>query len=251
MKIVSWNVNSIRARLDSFAKLAELYQPDVILLQETRVEDDKFPREYLEDFGYNVAIRGQKARNGVAICSKMPLEEINSDFMNIVEFPEEARYIEALTSGIFIASIYVPNGQEVDFPQYFYKLRFLHQLTEYLQKFKDQIFVLGGDFNVGPSPEDIYIKDYEGIAGSPREREAVAKIRAAGFKDMLAGYGFTWWSYRQRDFKKNNGFRLDHFYMNQKTQQVFTKGKVLLDIRELERPSDHAPIMCEIEQNFR
>lgn len=247
MKIVSWNVNSIRARLESFAKLVEIHNPDVILLQETRVEEDKFPREQLEDFGYNIAIRGQKARNGVAICSKMPLEEVNSDFIDTVEFSEEARYLEAFTGGVFVASIYVPNGQEVDFPQYFYKLRFLDQLVEYLKKFRDQIFVLGGDFNVGPYPKDIYIKGYEGIAGSQRERDAIAKIRDAGFKDMLPDSGFTWWSYRQRDFKKNNGFRLDHFYMNECTQKTFIDGKVLLDIRELERPSDHAPIMCEVE----
>ena len=105
MKIVSWNVNSIRARLESFSKLAEIHNPDIILLQETRVEDNLFPLEYIEDLGYNVAIKGQKARNGVAICSKFMLEEVNSDFC------EEARYIEAFTGGIFVSCVYVPNRQ--------------------------------------------------------------------------------------------------------------------------------------------
>ncbi len=240
MKIVSWNVNSIRARLESFKVLAERYSPEVILLQETRVEDHLFPREFIEDYGYNIAIKGQKARNGVAICSKLPLEEINSDFA------EEARYIEAFTGGLFVASVYIPNGQEVDCPQYFYKLKFLENFIEYLKKFKEEIFILGGDFNVGPYPQDIYIDGYDGIAGSLKEREAIAMLRESGFKDMLETAGYTWWSYRQRGFKKDNGFRLDQFYMNKKTQPIFKEGKVLLDIRELERPSDHAPIMCEI-----
>jgi exodeoxyribonuclease-3 len=242
MKIVSWNVNSIRARLNSLQVLAEKYSPDVILLQETRVEDHLFPREAIEDLGYNLAIKGQKARNGVAICSKHPIEEVYSDFS------DEARYIEAFTGGIFVASVYVPNGQEVDYPQYFYKLEFLDKFIEYLKKFQDEVFVLGGDFNVGPHPEDIYIKNYDGIAGTQRERDAIAKLRDSGFKDVLEKEGYTWWSYRQRGFKKNNGFRLDHFYLNQKTCDVFNGGSVLTDIRELERPSDHAPIMCELDE---
>ncbi len=242
MKIVSWNANSIRARLESFAQLAEIHNPDIILLQETRVEDHQFPREAIEDFGYNLAIKGQKGRNGVAICSKYPIEEVYSDFC------EEARYIEAFTGGIFISSIYVPNGQEVDCPQYYYKLEFLRNLVNYLEKFRDEVFIMGGDFNVGPYPQDIYIKGYDGIAGSQRERDAIADIRAAGYKDVLENGGYTWWSYRQRGFKKNNGFRLDQFYMNQHSQKLFKGGEVLLDIRTLERPSDHAPIMCEIEK---
>lgn len=244
MKIISWNVNSIRARLESFSKMIEIYSPDIILLQETRVEDQLFPSEYIEDFGYNVATKGQKSRNGVALCSKFPLDEVNSSFS------EEARYIEAFTGGIFAASVYVPNGQEVGCPQYFYKLEFLKNLVNYLGKFKNEAFIIGGDFNVGPYPKDIYIKDYEDIAGSPMERKAIADLRNAGFKDMLQEDGYTWWSYRQRGFKKNNGFRLDQFYMNKHSQKFFKSGKVLLDIRQLERPSDHAPIMCEIMERF-
>ncbi|MBE6447134.1 MAG: exodeoxyribonuclease III [Alphaproteobacteria bacterium] len=242
MKVVSWNVNSIRARLESFRVLAERYSPDVVLLQETRVEDHAFPSEFIEDLGYNLAIKGQKARNGVAICSKFPLEEVNSDFS------EDARYIEAFTGGIFVASVYVPNGQEVDCPQYFYKLEFLKCFVEYLKKFHQEIFVLGGDFNVGPYPHDIYIKNYDGIAGTQRERDAIACLRNSGFKDILEKSGYTWWSYRQRGFKKDNGFRLDQFYLNHETQKIFKEGCVLLDIRKLNRPSDHAPIMCEIDR---
>jgi exodeoxyribonuclease-3 len=113
MKIISWNVNSIRARVENFLEVAKRESPDVFLLQETRVEDALFPMEYLENLGYNVAFRGQKARNGVAIFSKYRLEEVNGGFS------EEARYMEAFTGGIFVASVYVPNGHEVGAPQYF------------------------------------------------------------------------------------------------------------------------------------
>jgi exodeoxyribonuclease-3 len=221
-------------------EVAKREDPDVFLLQETRVEDFQFPREFFEDLGYNVAVRGEKGRNGVAIFSKHILEEVNCDFS------EEARYIEAFTGGIFVASIYVVNGQEVDAPKYFEKLDFLSDLREKFLHFKNETFVAGGDYNVAPYPRDIYIDGYEGICGSPREREAIKRLREIGYRDTLEDGGFTWWSYRQRGFAKDNGFRLDQFYLSSKAQEIFSNGKVLRYARELPRPSDHAPIMCEL-----
>ncbi|MDR1236049.1 MAG: endonuclease/exonuclease/phosphatase family protein [Holosporaceae bacterium] len=241
MKIISWNVNSIRARIENFLEVAQRENPDIFLLQETRVEDSVFPMSYFEDLGYNIEIRGEKSRNGVAIFSKYPLEEVKSDLS------EEARYLEAYTNGIFVASVYVPNGKEVDFPQYFYKLDFLADLKNKFLEFANEIFVAGGDYNVAPYPEDIYIKGYEGIAGSPREREAVKELRDIGYEDPMEKQGFTWWSYRQRDFKKDNGFRIDQFYLSPNARKLFSSGEVLRYARELNRPSDHAPIMCELK----
>ncbi|MDR1982750.1 MAG: exodeoxyribonuclease III [Holosporaceae bacterium] len=241
MKIISWNVNSIRARMESFLNVTQRENPDVFLLQETRVEDPLFPMEYFEDLGYNVALKGQKGRNGVAICSKHYLEEVRSDFS------EEARYIEAFTCGIFIASIYVPNGQEVDTPQYFYKLDFLRDLEDKFLNFKGEIFIAAGDYNVAPYPRDIYIDGYDGITGSPREREAVKRLREVGYLDPMEDQGYTWWSYRRSEFRKDNGFRIDQFYLSPKAQELFVSGKVLRYARELNRPSDHAPIMCELK----
>jgi len=241
MKIISWNVNSIRARIDNFLEVAKRENPDVFLLQETRVEDHAFPFEPLEDAGYNVVIKGQKGRNGVAICSRHIIEEVDSNFS------EEARYIEAFTGGMFVASVYVPNGQEVGVDQYFYKLDFLQNLQEKFHHFKNEIFIAGGDYNVAPYPKDIYIEGYEGITGSPPEREAVKNLRDIGYWDSLENKGFTWWSYRQRGFKKDNGFRIDQFYLSPKAQELFLSGEVLRYVRELERPSDHAPIMCELK----
>lgn len=241
MKIISWNVNSIRARVENFLEVAKRESPDVFLLQETRVEDALFPMEYLENLGYNVAFRGQKARNGVAIFSKYRLEEVNGGFS------EEARYMEAFTGGIFVASVYVPNGHEVGAPQYFQKLGFLRNLRDKFLSFKNDIFIAGGDYNVAPYPKDIYIPAYDGIAGSEPEREAIKGLRDVGYKDPLENQGFTWWSYRRHEFKKDNGFRIDQFYLSPPAQKLFRNGKVLRYARELERPSDHAPILCELK----
>ena len=240
MKIISWNVNSIRARIENFIEIARKYEPDVFLLQETRVEDHLFPMEVFEDLGYNVALKGQKARNGVAICSKHIIEEVNSDFS------EDARYIDAFTGGVFVASIYVPNGQEIDSQQYNYKLEFLRDLKEKFVEYKSELFVAGGDYNVGPYPKDIYINGFCDVAGTQKERDLIAEIREADFKDVLDGEGYTWWSYRQRSFQKDNGFRIDHFYLSKKAQDSFNAGGVIREARALTRPSDHAPIFCEI-----
>jgi exodeoxyribonuclease-3 len=226
--------------MENFLKVAKEYSPDVFLLQETRVEDGLFPLEYFQDLGYNVAIKGQKGRNGVAICSKHALEEVNGDFW------EEARYLEAFSGGIFVASVYVPNGQEVGAEPYYGKLDFLRRLKEKFLDFKDEIFIGGGDFNVGPHPHDIYISGYAGIAASPPERELIKAIREAGFQDILQDKGYTWWDYRHRGFAKDHGFRLDHFYLSEKARKLFGSGDVIRAARDMERPSDHAPILCEL-----
>jgi exodeoxyribonuclease-3 len=227
--------------VESFLSVAQEENPDVFLLQETRVEDSLFPMELFEDLGYNVAIKGQKGRSGVALCSKYLLEEISGDFS------EEARYIEAFTGGVFVASVYVPNGQEVDAPQYFYKLDFLQRLRDKFWDFKDEIFIAGGDYNVAPYPQDIHMEGYDGITGSPREREAIKCLREVGYWDPLEDQGYTWWSYRQGGFKKDNGFRIDQFYLSPKARELFVSGKVLRYARGLDRPSAHAPIACELK----
>jgi exodeoxyribonuclease-3 len=240
MKIISWNVNSIRARLDNFIAVAKEFNPDVFLLQETRVDDPQFPFDMFDVSGYNIEIKGQKGRNGVAIFSKHEIDLIDDNFC------EEARFLHVFTGGIFTTCVYVPNGQEVGAEQYYYKLEFLENLKKYMMNLKNEIYVVGGDFNVAPYPKDVYIKNYNGIAGSEPERQAIANIRDIGFNDMLSNCGYTWWSYRQRDFKLNNGFRLDHFYMSPKAQNLFVNGRVLTEVREQKRPSDHAPIYCEL-----
>ena len=242
MKIISWNVNSIRARVDHLISVAKEYNPDVLLLQETRVEDSLFPLDYLDDLGYNVKYKGQKGRNGVAIFSKHFIEDVNSDFC------EEARYIESFTGGVYVASVYVPNGQYVDSEQYYYKLDFLEDLKEKFLSFKNEIFIAGGDFNVAPYHGDSWDMRSDGITCSPRERNGICRIREVGFTDALEDKGYTWWDYRHpAAFRKDLGLRIDHFYLSQAAQDMFIGGEVLRSVRALQRPSDHAPIICELK----
>lgn len=240
MKIISWNVNSIRARVDHLITVAKEYNPDIFLLQETRIENSLFPLDYLDDLGYNMKCQGQKGRNGVAIFSKHIIEDVNTDFC------EEARYIEAFTGGAYVSSVYVPNGQYIDSQQYYYKLDFLKDLKERFLQFKDEVFIAGGDFNVTPHAIDACDMISEGILCSSKEREAISQIRKAGFKDALEGKGYTWWDYRHGAFRRNLGLRIDHFYLSQKAQDIFVDGEVLKSVRALQRPSDHAPIICEL-----
>jgi exodeoxyribonuclease-3 len=242
MKIISWNVNSIRVRIEHLTRISEEQKPDVLLLQETRVDDQNFPLEYFEDLGYNVAIRGEKGRNGVAIFSKHMLEDVKVDFC-----PGHARYIEAFTGGAFVASVYVPNGQEVDCEQYYFKLNFLEDLKNRFISLRDEVFIAGGDFNVAPHKSDTHNPSFEGIICSHREREAIKNIREAGFCDALDQKGFTWWDYRRRDsFSRDMGYRIDQFYLSDAAMRLFAGGDVLRFTREWPRPSDHAPIMSEI-----
>ncbi|MDR2794811.1 MAG: endonuclease/exonuclease/phosphatase family protein [Holosporaceae bacterium] len=241
MKIISWNVNSIRARIDPVITVLNKFRPDVLLLQETRVEDHAFPVEYFEDLGYNIALKGQKGKNGVAIFSKHILEEVNGNFSS------EARYLEAFTGGVFVASVYVPNGQMIGAEQYLHKLDFLRDLEEKFAVFADEIFVAGGDFNVAPYPQDAPTPDHKGIMCSEPERDLIKNIRDAGFSDILEQKGRTWWDYRRpSNFAQDVGFRLDHFYLSSKANELFKNGEVIRFARELPRPSDHAPIICEL-----
>lgn len=244
MKIVSWNVNSVRVRAEHLRFVAGEYHPDVFLLQETRVDDSAFPLDLLEDLGYNLSFRGEKARNGVAILSKHAIEDVRKDFC------EEARYIEAFTGGVYVASIYVPNGRAVGADHYFYKLDFLKDLRERFMRFSGELFIAGGDFNVAPYANDAcdsVVNSLDMLCCSPPEREAVKQLRDAGFADPLPDKGFTWWDYRFGAFKRNIGMRIDQFYLSKKANDLFLGGDVLRDARALEKPSDHAPILCELK----
>ncbi|MBR1734201.1 MAG: exodeoxyribonuclease III [Alphaproteobacteria bacterium] len=243
MKIVSWNVNSIRVRIEHLCFVARKYQPDIFLLQETRVDDRLFPTDCLDELGYNMSFRGEKARNGVAIFSKHLIEDVKTDFC------DEARYIEAFTGGVYVASVYVPNGRAVGADHYYYKLDFLRDLEERLTQMRNETFIVGGDFNVAPyakdACEEVHLDDL--LCCSPKEREAVEKLRKIGFSDPLHDKGFTWWDYRFGAFKRNIGLRIDQFYLSSKANDLFLGGDVLKDIRALPKPSDHAPILCELK----
>jgi exodeoxyribonuclease III len=255
MKIISWNVNSIRARLEQFRKWVVSFEPDILLLQELKTTEDQFPYHDLEDLGYNMAIVGQKTYNGVGIFSKYPLEVIEKKlpFSSL----EAARYIEAFTGGIRVASVYVPNGQEVGSPQFEVKLAFYKALYKHLQSLSTlhEKIIVGGDFNVAAFDEDVYdIGAMEGhLLFHEEEKKALRRLMHSGFLDIYRELNpnqkqFSWWDYRGGQFQKNEGLRVDYLLANSWAAQDITLAGIDITPRKYDKPSDHAPVWCRLNK---
>lgn len=263
----SWNVNSVRARLPIVMDYLGTYQPDIVCLQETKCEDHHFPSMIEEELGYNVAHLGQKTFNGVAILSKFPFDEVTTGLVDLddahMEMGVQSRYIEACLSVygryVRVASVYVPNGQEVGSDKYVYKLAFLQALYERMQtviqptESLDEISFFCGDYNIAPRDVDVYDpkKWGEGILCSPKEREAFFALKHLGFHDVfetLSSPAFTWWDYRAGSFVKNHGLRIDHILASPTAYDSLEKGSQTIhtDIRTLDKTSDHAPISVRV-----
>ena len=251
MKIVTWNVNSVRARLPHVELFLKEQQPDVLLLQELKCEEPAFPGSLL-DYGYNCALLCQKTYNGVAILSKHPIEDIQKGIPNFDD--PSARYVEAFTGGVRVASVYVPNGQEVNSKAYEYKLNFLSALYEHAKCLLtlDEHLVICGDFNIAQNDEDVY----DPVAWQDQllfcttlERAALRKITYLGFADAIKAttsgqMPFTWWDYRKGCFAKDDGLRIDHLLLSPRTMDHLKSTKIHKNMRGLERASDHAPVEC-------
>lgn len=251
VKIVTWNVNSIRARLLNVESFLTEHYPDVLLLQELKCEEQFFP-ETLLDLGYNSAIYGQKTYNGVAIISKHPIEDVNLGFNTFND--TQARYIDAFTGGYRVASVYVPNGQQIGCDAYRYKLEFLEHLYIKANNLlsNEEKLVIGGDFNIAPRDEDVHdpIKWQDEILCSLLEREAFFKIIHLGFIDAIkvaskdSKTPFTWWDYRKASFLKNGGLRIDHLLLSPGAADNLIETTVHTNERGKEKASDHAPVEC-------
>jgi exodeoxyribonuclease-3 len=251
MIIATWNINSARVRAEQLLDLLRgKHGIDVILLQEIKCATEAFPYEFFEDAGYNCAVFGQKSNNGVAILSKHRIEDMR---LGSAVFPGDAsaRYVEALVGEYKISSVYVPNGQAPDTPQYAYKLQFLSTLiAELSQVSHDEKFVIGGDFNITRDNVDVYNPElWRGrICCTDAERRKLRELLDVGFCDCLRQISgdkvaYTWWDYRSAGFRKNNGLRLDYILA---TPNIAVKNcYVDLETRALERPSDHAPVIME------
>ncbi|WP_231158713.1 exodeoxyribonuclease III [Candidatus Gromoviella agglomerans] len=259
IKIVSWNVNSIRVRLPILEFLVNEEKPDIILLQETKVQSHQFPYEDILSLGYNSVCAGEKSYNGVAILSKYSIDDVCYSLHS----EQEARYIDCFTAGIRVASVYIPNGRDVCDPHYKYKEVFFRKLKErliYLKKF-NEILIFGGDYNVAPTDRDVWNpKQWEGVvACTPSEREWLSQVQSTGMHDILCKNfddtnvdfnvtlgerrnDFTWWDYRHQAFLKNYGLRIDYFLVCDKAKQKFLFGGVSKNVRSLQKTSDHAPI---------
>lgn len=254
MKIASWNVNSIRARLEHLVSWLGEYKIDVALLQETKCINDAFPKEILEDLGYNCAVFGQKSYNGVAILSKYCMDDVVTG-ETVFPGDQQARYIEALINGTRVASVYVPNGQSPEAPAYQYKMNFIENLKQHIIILQNNYttFIVGGDFNIAPTDLDVYNPaQWKGkICCTDRERESFRDLLdSCNLQDCMRQFFgpqevfYTWWDYRTHGFLKNNGLRLDHFLSTNNVE--LSSCYVNKNIRSLIRPSDHAPIEISI-----
>lgn len=259
--IATWNVNSLRTRLEHLRKWVGERDPDIILLQELKCQEAHFPREEIEDLGYNVALLGQKSYNGVAILSKAPLEDV---VYGLPTFPddEQARYIEAFVEGVRVASVYVPNGQEVGSEKFAYKMAFLEALKQHGERLlsQNEPLVIGGDYNVAPFVEDGHTPERfkeERILCSLQEREALRCLYNTG---LIDGFRikhpttlsenkrlFSWWDYRSGSYQNNKGYRIDHLLVSPKAADRVQDAGIDHDIRGEQRPSDHAPVWLQIE----
>ena len=256
MKIATWNVNSVKARLEHVLRWLDDFQPDVALLQEIKSTEETFPREPIGDKGYNIAISGQKTYNGVAILSKYPIG------VELTALPgdandDQARYIEAFTGSARVASIYLPNGNPTDSEKFTYKLKWLERLHKHvgdLLKTEDA-FVLGGDYNVTPDDRDAF--DPVGWANDaqlrPESRAAFRKILHLGVVEAWrALHGgeegkYSWWDYRAGAWNKDNGLRIDHILLSPQAADRLVACEIDKTPRGWEKASDHTPVWVEIE----
>ncbi len=259
MKIATWNVNSIRSRLGHLTKWLHANPVDVICLQETKVIDGDFPRASFEERGYHLYISGQKSYNGVAIFSKIPLQNVRVGFTpilsdSVAEFDEQKRAIAGIFEDILILNVYVPNGSEVGSEKYQYKLEWLKVLRQYLEvvlKTNPNICICG-DFNIALEGRDIYrpTQDTE-IMASPEERKSLQAILELGFIDAFRKFNpdaghYTWWDYRRGGFPQNRGWRIDYFYLTENLGQRATSCIIDKEPRTWEKPSDHTPVILEL-----
>jgi exodeoxyribonuclease-3 len=251
VKIVSWNINSLRKRQDRLFAWLEKTQPDVVCLQETKCPDEQFPVLALQAAGYHAVYHGEKSYNGVAILSKAQPQEVRASLCDEVVDPQ-ARVIAATIENVRVFSIYAPNGQAVGSPAYEYKLKWYTRLRDCLAKEENQNLVVCGDFNVAPEDVDVHDPDlWRGaIMCSDGERAAFQQMCGIGLIDTLRlhhqeGGLFSWWDYRMLSFPKNRGLRIDAILARQSFAGKCTAAGIDREMRKGKEPSDHAPAWAE------
>lgn len=254
IKICSWNVNSLKIRLEQVQNLLIEEDIDILSLQETKTVDEDFPKSVFTEMGYHVCYSGQKTYNGVAIISKQALTEVETNIPNY-EDPQK-RIITATVNDLRIINLYVPNGSNVDSDKYLYKLEWLKNITKYLQEqlIKHPNLVVLGDFNIAPEDRDVHdIKDWEGcVLVSYLERLALNQIMGLNLHDSFRKFKqednqFSWWDYRAASFRRNRGLRIDLILLSDSLMQRCSQSNIAIKYRKNERPSDHAPVIVTLE----
>jgi exodeoxyribonuclease-3 len=253
MKIVSWNINSLRKRQDRLLAWLTDTHPDVVCLQETKCTDAQFPELALRAAGYHSAFHGQKSYNGVAILAKTALLDVRASLCDEEEDPQ-ARVIAATIGSVRVYSVYAPNGQAVGSPAYDYKLKWYERLRKCLLENEgvERDLTVCGDFNVAPKDEDVYDPDLWGgaIMCSDGERAAFDELCGVGLNDTLRIHHpepglFSWWDYRMLAFPKNRGLRIDAILASRSLAAGCTAAGIERDMRKGKEPSDHAPVWAE------
>jgi exodeoxyribonuclease-3 len=254
MKIVSWNINSLRKRQDRLFAWLEHTKPDVVCLQETKCPDEQFPVLALQAAGYHSSYHGEKSYNGVAILSKTQPRDVRASLCDEVVDPQ-ARVIAATIDNVRVYSIYAPNGQAVGAPAYDYKLKWYARLGDCLAKENDLDLAVCGDFNVAPEDIDTYDANlWRGvIMCSEGERAAFQQLCSeAGLIDTLRlhhkeGGLFSWWDYRMLAFPKNRGLRIDAILASKSFSERCIAAGIDREMRKGKEPSDHAPVWTEFQ----
>ncbi len=258
MKIATWNINGVKARIDTALAWIKEASPDIACLQEIKSVDEGFPTSAFEDLGYNVATHGQKGFNGVALLSKLPFDEVNRGLPGD-DADEHARFIEGVFSvesgALRVVSLYLPNGNPIDTPKFSYKLAWMERLRVWAAErlaFEEPL-VLAGDYNVIAEPRDakdpsLWVND---ALYQPETRKAFRAIETLGLTDALRATTdedglYTFWDYQAGAFQKNNGIRIDHLLLSPQAADRLVSVGIDKHVRGWDKPSDHVPVHVEL-----
>jgi exodeoxyribonuclease-3 len=255
LKVVTYNCNSVRARLELLLDWLKTEEPDILCLQETKTQDCEFPEEAFKELAYQARFRGQKAHAGVAVLSRKKLEEVTFG-LDDGEDPDEPRLVRAAVAGIALVNTYVPQGRAVDSPYFRYKLQWLDRLRAFFDRhYSPQDSVLWvGDFNVAPVPLDVYDPKRleKHVDFHPDARQALERIREWGFVDVFRLHHpdepsqYTFWDYRVPDaVRREMGWRVDHIWATEPLARKSIGAWIDVDARSSERPSDHTFVVAE------
>ena len=254
MKIASWNVNSLRVRLPHVLDWLNTAKPDLLGIQETKTTDDNFPIDEIREAGYNVVFSGQKTYNGVAVISKGEARDIVTDIPGLDD--PQRRVLGATFGNLRFLNLYIPNGSEVGSEKYAYKLDWLDKLVAYVktQLKEHEQFIMVGDFNIAPEDADVHApEEWVGsVLVSDEERKRFQQLIKLGLHDSFRLFDqeeklFSWWDYRAAAFRRNRGMRIDHILVSHALKDKCTASYIDKEPRKLERPSDHTPVVLEID----
>jgi exodeoxyribonuclease-3 len=254
VKLATWNINSLNVRMPHVLDWIGKHQPDVLCLQETKLEDAKFPLEELRREGYEAVIHGQKTYNGVAILSRLPMTDVATGIPAWDD--EQKRVIRATIAGVRVVCVYVPNGENLTSPKFQYKMSWMDALRAWLREELKHYpkLAVAGDYNVAPEARDVHDPALweNKIHFTEPERKALHALFDAGLEDAFRLFeqperSYTWWDYRMMAFRRKWGLRIDHILLSPQLAKRCTACTIDVEPRRLERPSDHAPVIAELD----